>query len=227
MAGSLIWCPVWPRSAGESKEQKQLLLGGSQRDPGAQGGPLGVMTQKGALRRVGPASCLCRTAAGSRCCSPGVSRVPAPGIQADLCSQATRLGRLDTCVPPGKLLKRLPRAFVGAGSGGRRRPAGQLEGLSLPHLTNSLLLPPVRKVSPETWGRPPRRPPSAGRPWPSSAPHTDPRAQSSEWLSALQRFEKAGGHLSLGLSAQAGRGWGPQDKGGAGPQIQPSPAHGP
>ena len=42
-------------------------------------------------------------------------------------------------------------------------------------------------------------------------------------LSSLQFFEKAGGHLSLGLSARAGRGWGPRDKGGAGPQIQPSP----
>lgn len=153
---------------------------------------------------------------------PGFLRL---GFRADLCSQAAMLGRLDTCVPPGKLLKRPPLAFVGTGSGGRRRPAGQLEGLSLPHLTSPSPASEEGQCPGPSRLRPgvglPEGPPVLADPGLRLRLTQTGGLSLPPQLSALQRFEKAGGHLSLGLSARVGRGWGPQDKGGAGPQISP------
>lgn len=95
------------------------------------------------------------------------------------------------------------------------RHAGQLEELSLPCLTNTLLLPPVRRVSAQALptGDLGQVSPKASGCWQTlafiSAPHADPEGSFCSCSQPCNALKKPGGHLSLDLlSNPSGRGVG-------------------
>ena len=137
--------------------------------------------------------------AGARSCSPGVfPGFLCLGFRANLCSQATTLGCLDTCIPPGKLLERPPQAFIGAGQGGSLQACWAAGGAVLP--PSDKYSPPLASEENQSPG-PSHVRPGAGLPedlrcWQTGlclCSSRRPRGLSlPQLLSALQCFAKVG-----------------------------------